>query len=102
MNHRAGSALMQCCDEGGAIAGIAMDQVQLFARDALDTYERFGMTIAKIVENRNVKARVQQFNAGVRTNITGSAGNKNHGHFFKWKKTKALTIPKLFHPASIC
>ena len=35
--------------------------------------------VAEVVENCNVIARVQQFNASVGANVAGAARNKNHG-----------------------
>ena len=37
------------------------------------------MTIAEVVKNNDVLLGAEQFDAGVRTDIAGSTGDKNHG-----------------------
>ena len=38
------------------------------------------MTVTKIIENDNVKTPIEQFDAGMRTNVSRSPSDKNSGH----------------------
>src|SRR5690348_13887924 len=52
--------------------------MDLLACNTLHSLQSLGMTVTEIVENRNIKACLQQFNAGMRTDISRSPSDKNH------------------------
>ena len=52
-----------------------------FAGDAFDPRERFAVRVAEVVEDGDVVASLQQFHAGVRTDVAGAAGYQDFfGH----------------------
>ena len=50
---------------------------EILPGDFADAVEHFRLGIDKIVEDDNLFPRVQQFNAGVGTDITGAASDQN-------------------------
>jgi hypothetical protein len=42
--------------------------------------EGVGMTVTKVIKNDNLKTLVEQFDAGMRTNVSRSASDKDSRH----------------------
>ena len=61
----------------GLIPHVSLVKLQLFARELLPPLQGLGIGIAQIVNDHNAVAALQQLQAGVGTDITGSAGDKN-------------------------
>ena len=57
--------LAQYICDGALIADIAFDQNNFPAGDRLDPLQRFGMTVAEVVENDDIATRTEKFNTGM-------------------------------------
>jgi hypothetical protein len=79
VDYCAGAALAQGGHQRGTIPDVTLNQPRFPARDALHPGKGFWLAVAEVVENRDVLAGVEQFNAGMRTYVTGAARNENHG-----------------------
>ena len=80
MDHRRCLAVGQHRAQRRRVTDVALYQRRLSAGDALHPAQRFRIAVAEIVEHRHVMAGVQQFNAGMRADIAGTAGHENHAH----------------------
>ena len=76
MDHRAGFAFVQGCHQGCTVTDVALHQTQLFPRDAFHPRHCLRVTIAKVVEHRDITACIEQLHAGMRTDIAGATSNK--------------------------
>ena len=64
------------------ITDIALIELQALARQLHNTVQAFRIGIAQIVDDHHTVSAFQQLQAGVRSDITGTAGNKHiHGKF---------------------
>ena len=79
MNHGRGTAIAQGSNQCGTVANITLDEVGLFARDARHTRQCLWLAVAEVVKNRDIKPRMEQLDASVGADVTGTARNKNHG-----------------------
>src|SRR6185437_2057571 len=82
VNYRIRAATTQGRLQHGTIPNVALYPVEFPACNTLHPRQCLGMTIGKIVKYGNIKTCVKQLNAGMRTDITRSAGDKNHRIIF--------------------
>jgi len=78
VHHGGGLGGLQRGLQRGAVADVALDHPQRAARDALDPAQRFALRVAEVVVDGDGMAGGEQFDAGVRTDVAGAAGDENH------------------------
>ncbi len=59
------------------VTDIAFVEFNILSRNFFDTFYTFALAVAKIIEYNSVISRIEKLNAGVRTDESGTAGNKN-------------------------
>ena len=76
MDHRLGAAFAQRGDQRRAVANVAAHHADLLAGDTRNARQGLGMTVAEVVEDRHPVTGVEQFDAGMGTDVTGAAGDQ--------------------------
>ena len=83
--------------DGQLVANIALYQNRLTPCDLLDPVECFWVTVAEVVENNNFVAGLKQLDAGVGSDVTGTAGNQNtHARPPTWASNSMATALRVF------
>src|ERR1700733_416039 len=74
MDDRGASEFIQNLLDDGLVANIALDDRQRFLANLLNAFERRSAGVAKVIEYHDLLAGIEKLNAGVRSNISGTAG----------------------------
>ena len=61
---------------GGVVQQVDLAERHLFAGDLLNALHHFGAGVAEVVQDHHLVSRVQQFHAGVASDVTGAAGDQ--------------------------
>ncbi len=59
------------------VADVDLVELDVLARDLLDARERLLRAVAEVVDDHDVVSRVEQFDDGVASDVSGSAGDEN-------------------------
>jgi hypothetical protein len=71
---------LEHCMKPCFIQQICLEKGKIFSRNVFDPVKSLGGGVDKIIEYHHVMALVQQFNAGMAADISGTASDKN----FHW------------------
>ena len=77
MHHRVDLLLLEQVLHGIAVAQVEQVELDALAGQFLDPAERVGARVAQVVQHHDLVARFQQFQAGVRADIAGAAGDQD-------------------------
>ena len=78
MDDAVNAALAKDIIQGLFITDIHIEEKRPFACNLLYAVKGFFVAVDKVVHNNDIKSCVDQLNACVRTDESGSAGDKNH------------------------
>src|SRR5882724_7416843 len=78
MHHGRAAILCQNAFDRDLIADVTLDDNQRLAGNLLDTLQRRRTTLAKIIENDDLFAGVQEVNANMRTNVARAPRHQDH------------------------
>ena len=63
--------------QGLAVADVGLVETEIFAGYLFYLFKRFSRTVAKVVDDDDLAAGLQQFDAGVAADVAGAAGTEN-------------------------
>ena len=86
-----------------SVADVALVIREVLSRDLFDALERLGRGVRVIVDDDDLLSGVQKFNAGVRADETGAAGNEYcHGMYISFYNFSFGTQAKKILSTSVC
>ncbi len=81
VDHRDDRVRREDTFERGRVAHVGLDEDRRGPRDALDAPDRFALAVDEVVDDDRHEAGGQQFDAGVRADVAGAAGDEDvRGH----------------------
>ncbi len=80
MNHRVEALPTENAIQRLRITHVSLEKRWHAASDSLNAFQHRGLTVAKVIEDRDLMPGRDQFDAGMGSDVSGATGNEERGH----------------------